>query len=238
MRLGVSTSVIRSDLRFLGYFLKKFRSFDLFELGFLDPTFLNSINNIKKPYGIHAPFIFKLSSHPKFTSGDFEETFRKILKSALFARNLSAEYLIVHYPDTLQTKDWRSNFRLLEQLSNIIKVRVENTFGNSFFYKASDYRFLCKELNLGLCIDLGHLLIDDRLNPFEFIEQLADFIEEFHVYYANSKTYKTCHHMPWYEDKVYIDLLRLIKSFNVDIVIESTPECNGIEKLIDFLGVR
>ncbi|ANQ54458.1 MULTISPECIES: TIM barrel protein [unclassified Thermosipho (in: thermotogales)] len=234
MKIGVSTSVIRSDFRFLKYFLEKFEDLDFYELGFLSPLFVNNLFNLKKSFGIHAPFIFKMDFHPKLTCNDYHETFRKIRQSAFMAKYLSAKYLIVHYPDTLQLQDWKDNFKLLDELKGIIKIRIENTFGNKYFYAAKDYKFLCEELGLTMCIDIGHLLLDERINPFDFIEELSDFVEEFHVYYADDKTYKKCHHLPWSDNEKYINLLNFIKEFDVDIVIEATPDCKGLDRLLNF----
>ncbi|MBZ4650778.1 sugar phosphate isomerase/epimerase [Thermosipho sp. (in: thermotogales)] len=238
-RLGVSTSVVKSDLRMIKYLTEKFKFSNLFEIGFIDPKYINNLNVIKgKSIGVHSPFIFKLKNHPKLTHSDYHFTFSKILRSAYFAKQIKSEYLIVHYPDALQNDDWNKNLFLLEELSSIIKIRIENTYGNKFFYSEKDYKNLCQDLNLKLCIDIGHLLLDERINPFKFIEFLEEYIEEFHIYYADKKIYKICHHKPWSENKYYIELLKLIMKLDADIVIESTPQCNkDLDKLLKFLGV-
>lgn len=238
-RIGVSTSVIRSDFRLINYYIRKFNFANLFEFGFINPMYVHNIYVLKnKSIGVHSPFVFKLNGHPMLTRSNYFETYSKILKSAYFAKNIGAEYLIVHYPDTLQNEDWKGNEILLYELNKIIKIRLENTYGNKFFYSEVDYKRICGNLNLKLCVDIGHLMLDDRINPIKFIDTLSDYIEEFHIYFANKLTYNLCHHKPWENDKNYLDLLEYIKNFEADLVIETTPECGeNLDKLLNFLGV-
>jgi len=163
-------------------------------------------------------------------------------KCAELARKIGAEYMIIHFPNALQKENWLSVYREVErefsELAGVISVRVENVYGNDHFHSAEDYRTFLENTGCKMCVDIGHLLLDAEVygfSPIEFIEKLSDFVEEFHIYYADFETYKKCHHAPWGESKEFLEVLEFIKDFDADFVLEPTPECEeGLEKLFEY----
>ena len=244
MRRGVSTSLIRSSVELIDMLPEA----ELYELGFFKPADLEVVVDFLKrrarPFGVHAPFILSYDSHPSPTSLDPEKrgrTFSVNEICAHIARTLGAEYMVIHFPTAHQDEDWRILWNEVVahvvKLSRIVRIRVENVYGNACFHSADDFRFFLTEAGVGMCVDIGHLLLDSEVygfDPINFIERLSEFIEEFHIYYADPISYIKCHHAPWGERKIFREILEFIRSFDVDFVLEATPECEGLDKLLSY----
>lgn len=244
MRKGISTSIIKSNTKFLDQLPKA----NLYELGFFESKDLETILEFfhGKSFGIHSPFVYRYADHhPMPTSLDKnsrENTFEVNKRCAELAKKIGAEYIVVHFPNTMQKENWI--FLLKEAknaflaLNEIIEVRIENVYGNSCFHHAIDYLNFLRNTKCGMCIDIGHLLIDSEIygfSPLRFIEELSEQIVEFHIYYADLETYKHCHHAPWGESMVFHEVLKIIRDFDVDFVLEPTPDCvDGLERLFEY----
>jgi len=239
-RKGISTSIIRADIEKID----SLPSADLYELTFFKSCDIDKLKKFLskrgKPFGIHLPFVFRyLLTHPQPTTLDDvvrNDTYDTNLESAQIAKKLGAEYVILHFPSAKQKDSWKNNHKLfeeciehIEKLNGIVNVRIENVYMNDDFHSAEDYIWVLKESKTKMCIDIGHLLIDSKIYSFdaaEFIEKLADYTVEFHIYYADIVTYEKCHHAPWGDSKEFRKLLEILYQFdNVDFVIEPSNDC-------------
>jgi len=243
-RKGISTSVIRSRVSLI----EQLPEAQFYELGFFRREDLERIVEFfsGKRIGVHAPFVFRYKNHhPAPTSLDEKErrdTYSVNRECALLARGIGAEYVVVHFPNAIQRENWLSVYgEAVEHfgtLNEILPVRVENVYGNDHFHTARDYASFLRDTGCTMCLDVGHLLIDSKVYGFsarKFVEELADLISEVHLYYADLQTYKRCHHAPWGDSEEFLDLLEFLKGFDVDFVIEATPECaDGLEKLFSY----
>ncbi|WP_448376569.1 sugar phosphate isomerase/epimerase family protein [Fervidobacterium sp.] len=248
-RKGISTSIIRADIEKLNFLPDA----ELYEFTFFKPEDIEILKRFilerKKPFGVHLPFVFRYAQlHPHPTTLDDKlrkDTYDVNIKSALFARELGAEYVLLHFPSAKQKESWRKNVGLVEEvishldeLNNILSVRIENVYMNDDFHSAFDYLYILKEIGCTMCVDVGHLLLDSEIyefNPVNFIEVLSDYISEFHIYYADMETYTKCHHAPWGDSEKFQELLRVIKDFNVDFVIEPSNDCpERLQQLMSF----
>ncbi|MCD6551270.1 sugar phosphate isomerase/epimerase [Thermotoga sp.] len=244
MRKGVSTSIIRSNTDLL----ETLPQADVYELGFFKMEDLERVLCFfaGKSFGVHAPFVYRYADHhPNPTSLNEEkrkDTFSVNRKCAELSRKIGAEYMVVHFPNAVQKENWLSIYKELERefskLVEIIEVRAENVHGNDHFHGAKDYRIFLENTGCTMCVDIGHLLLDAEIygvSPVKFIEELSDLIEEFHIYYADTETYKRCHHAPWGDSKNFFEILKFIKDIDADFVIEPTPECSeGLERLLEY----
>ncbi len=245
MRKGVSTSIIKSNIDLL----HKLPDADLYELGFFNAEDLDRIksfiNQKNTSFGIHCPFVYRFPRHPHLTSMDNakrKKTMEIIEKCAILSKDLKAEYIVVHFPDSYQNENWLMLLdyikSFLSHINHIIPVRIENVYFNKYFHSYRDYLRFFEDTEFTFCVDIGHLLMDAeyfRFNPLEFIKKTKNFISEFHIYYADIRSYKKCHHKPWKEDENFLRILNFIKSFDCDMVIEPTPYCNeGLDKLLIY----
>lgn len=249
-RKVVSTSLIRANIDKLNelppsqsYELTFFKEHDLERL-------LNFLKDKNATFGLHAPFIYRyMEVHPFPTSLNKvlrEDTYQKNKTCALLGKNIGAEYIVIHFPNAKQSENWIKNKSVLKdaiahitEINKMIPVRIENVYMNNYFYSAEDYISIAKETNTKLCIDIGHLLIDSEIynfNPIKFIDKCKDFIDEFHVYYADLEIYSQCHHAPWGHSEQFYALLHFIKDFECDFTIEASNDCKeGLDKLLNYI---
>lgn len=252
-RKGISTSTIRANI----LRIDELPLAELYELTFFQKKDLDKLKEFLekrgKPFGIHLPFVFRYASvHPNPTSLDRtlrNDTYTVNIKSARFAKSFGAEYVVAHFPNAKQKEAWKDVYDIViesleyfYELNKIIETRLENVYMNDYFHSADDYLFVLKETGCTMCLDIGHLLIDSEIyafDPVSFIEKLQDFITEFHIYYADLKTYEECHHAPWGDSLNFRRVLEVIKGFeNVDFVAEPSNDCpNLLSRLIKFLEV-
>jgi len=248
-RKCISTSLIRANKELIytlpyakHYELTFFKSEDIEII----QRFLNERNST---FGIHAPFIFRYKEiHPNPTSLNDElrdDTFKKNIECAHLAKNMGAQYIVIHYPNAMQKEDWRaekkvvdSSTKHLTELREIIDIRIENVYFNDSFHSAEDFSWLLKESNATLCLDIGHLLLDSEQYEFDvvkFIDTLEEYISEVHIYYADIETYQKCHHAPWGDSKEFLRLLDRIRYLDCDFTIEASNDCkSGLEKLFEY----
>lgn len=249
-RKVVSTSLIRANIDKLNelpdsqsYELTFFKEYDLERL-------LDFLKNKDATFGLHAPFVYRYAEiHPFPTSLNRMlryDTYQKNISCALLGKNIGAEYIVVHFPSAKQSENWIKDKSVLKdaishitEINQILPVRIENVYMNDYFYNPEDYISIAKETNTTLCIDIGHLLIDSEIynfNPIKFIDKCKDFIDEFHVYYADLEIYSQCHHAPWGDSKQFHDLLSFIKDFQCDFTIEASNDCkDGLDKLLNYV---
>jgi len=252
-RKGISTSTIRANI----LKIEELPFAELYELTFFQKQDLDTLKEFLekrgKPFGIHLPFVFRYAAvHPNPTSLDINlrnDTYAVNIESASFAKSFGAEYVVVHFPNAKQNEAWKDVYGIVMEslehfyeLNKIIETRLENVYMNDYFHSPDDYLFVLKETGCTMCLDIGHLLIDSEVYDFDpvyFIEKLADFITEFHIYYADLRTYEQCHHAPWGDSFNFRRVLDVIKEFDgVDFVAEPSNDCpNQLSKLIEFLEV-
>ncbi|MGC9772253.1 TIM barrel protein [Fervidobacterium islandicum] len=248
-RKCVSTSLIRANVSLLKtlpnsmhYELTFFKKEDL-------PVVLDFLNEKGATFGIHAPFVFRYQAvHPNPTSLSTElrkETYEKNEQCCKLAKEIGAEYVVIHFPNAKQTENWLKDKNILKEaiehvrnLSNYCQVRIENVYYNEYFHNAKDYRWFLEQTGTTLCLDLGHLLLDSERYGFstvEFVDVVEEYISEVHLYYADSKVYEKCHHAPWGCSAEFKILLERIRSLNCDFTLEASNDCQeGLEKLIAF----
>ncbi len=247
---GISTSFVRANVdklhtipHFERYELTFFRDNDL-------PALKEFLASRKASFGLHAPFVYRyVNHHPYPTSLDKElrrDTFYKNFQCLKFAESLGADYVVVHFPTALQKENWYSDyFEIIDEFKTLkecakVQLRIENVYGNDFFYNCREYKDFLKKTELKMCLDIGHLLLDCnyyKFDPLEFIYFLKDFIVEFHIYYASFETYHTCHHKAWSTDFLFLEILDVIKDFDAEFVLEPSPEClEDFEKALEYLS--
>ncbi len=252
-RKGISTSTIRANI----LKIHELPLMELYELTFFQKQDLDILKEFLekrgKSFGIHLPFVFRYASvHPNPTSLDKNlrnDTYVVNIEGARFAKSFGAEYVVVHFPNAKQKEAWKDVYGIVMEslehfyeLNKIIETRIENVYMNDYFHSADDYLFVLKETGCTMCLDIGHLLIDSEVynfDPVSFIEKLADLITEFHIYYADPRTYEECHHAPWGDSFNFNRVLDVIKEFDgVDFVAEPSNDCPKLLfKLMEFLEV-
>ena len=245
MRKGISTSWILSNSDLL-YDLPKA---ELYELGFFKSKDLPKIREFlgkrEASYGIHAPFIFSFDGHPALTSTIEKQRVKNMMimeKCASFSEKFGAEYMIVHFPNAEQKENWLyllpSVSDFLVNLNKKLNIRIENVYGNEYFHDSEDYLAFLRDVNLPLCLDIGHLLLDSQIfgfDPIKFVNRISEYIAEVHIYYADSNVYKKCHHKPWGESEDFLNALNILRELDADFVIEATPQCpDGFDQLMNF----
>ncbi|RMF93993.1 MAG: hypothetical protein D6736_00840, partial [Nitrospinota bacterium] len=128
--------------------------------------------------------------------------FRLVEENLQWGKRWGADYLLVHLQrvmlfDHLQNGDFsireaeaiaQAGVARLESLAQRygIPIVLENALGCRFFYHVEQYLSLFENSSwLRFCLDIGHLLIDASLYDFcaeEFIQQLAPYTQEIHLY--------------------------------------------------------
>uniref|UniRef100_A0A7C5VL77 Sugar phosphate isomerase/epimerase n=1 Tax=Fervidobacterium thailandense TaxID=1008305 RepID=A0A7C5VL77_9BACT len=245
----VSTSLIRADVERL----QTLPSSEFYELTFFKPEHLEKVLTFLKSrnasFGVHCPFIYRYAAvhpHPTSLNKDFrKDTFEKNELCANLSKKIGAEYMVIHFPNAHQKECWKDYGEVLSEvldhigtLNEMIEVRLENVYGNDDFHKPEDYIWIARETGTTLCIDVGHLLLDHEIygvRPVDFILKCEQYISEVHLYYADTETYKRCHHAPWGDSKVFFQVLDVVKELNCDITLEAGPDCSeGLEHLFEF----
>ena len=251
MRKGISTSMIRANIEKIEtlpvsshYELTFFKQQDV-------ETVLNFLKKRNATFGIHAPFIYKYKETHPFPTHLLEDlridTYITNVFCGKFAKNIGAEYIVIHFPNAKQKDNWKKE-KIVNQainhivnLNRIIETRIENVYLNDYFHNPQDYVWLAKETNTRLCIDIGHLLIDTEyymLDPIDFLNQTIEYTKEYHLYYADIETYNKCHHAPWGDSlqfKKILELIAQVKKLDIDLVIEPSNDCpNELSKLLEY----
>ncbi|MEN3041873.1 MAG: sugar phosphate isomerase/epimerase [Fervidobacterium sp.] len=249
-RKVISTSLIRANIEKLNdlpvskhYELTFFKENDLSKI----LEFLHAKN---AAFGLHAPFIYRYKQVHPFPTSTIDElrkdTYEKNCNCAILGKNIGARYVVIHFPNAQQSENWIAEQKIVYEatevifrLNQIIPVRIENVYMNDYFHSPEDYTCFVKQTNTTLCIDIGHLLIDSEIynfDPVEFVDKCAEYISEFHLYYADLEIYNQCHHAPWGNSKNFLRLLDFIKDFECDFTVEASNDCNdGLDKLLSYV---
>lgn len=245
----VSTSLIRANVKRL----QTLPCSEFYELTFFKPEDLEHVLAFLKSrnarFGVHCPFIYRyVAVHPHPTSLNRtlrKDTFEKNELCADLSKKIGAEYMVLHFPNAHQKERWKEHRKILSEvlehigkLNQMIEIRLENIYGNDDFHKPEDYVWIARETGTTLCIDVGHLLLDFEnygIRPVDFIRKCEQYISEVHLYYADTETYRRCHHAPWGDSKVFFEILDVVKELDCDITLEAGPDCSeGLERLFEF----
>ncbi|MCX7654840.1 MAG: sugar phosphate isomerase/epimerase [Fervidobacterium sp.] len=249
-RKVISTSLIRANIEKLNdlpssknYELTFFKENDLSKI-------LEFLHTKSATFGLHAPFIYRYKQTHPFPTSTIDElrkdTYEKNYNCAILAKNIGAEYVVIHFPNARQSENWIVQQKIvheaveaISQLNQIIPVRIENIYMNDYFHSPEDYTWFTRQTNTTLCVDIGHLLIDSEIynfDPVKFIDKCAEYISEFHLYYADLNVYNQCHHAPWGDSKDFLRTLDFIRNFKCDFTVEASNDCKeGLEKLLRYV---
>jgi sugar phosphate isomerase/epimerase len=253
---GLSTSILQRDLDRLPL-LGRFPATHV-EIGFYPEDRLDVVlayvDKLGLSYGFHDP----LPWHPRWqwpslTDPDASEQARSLGVMAHTLETASrhnARYALTHFPSVhFEPVERWSRERALEAGHEVaatlarwadergVPILLENVGPNPYWDAAAWQEIFRTYAPLSFCLDVGHLHLDtggQRDENRAFVDALAPFTRQVHVYNATREAYQAFHHVPAHPeqrpDDGWIDLPELLgivverRAGPVRFIFEHTPQ--------------